>query len=131
MVGIIQSEQRSRYNIIKLAVCGNSDSQNGRCHQARRLFSRPHSQQSVIFFAFLAFIVFNLRPVCCMYEYACNELMRLAVVVGGRIGLCTQGVSTVGVTAGPARHNSRNVGVSLRSRYDTTLVMLMLNHTYE
>ena len=105
MVGIIQSEQRSRYNIIKLAVCGNSDSQNGRCHQARRLFSRLHSQQSVIFFAFLAFIVFNLRPVCCMYEYACNELMRLAVVVGGGLDFAPK---------------ASQLWVSLRARRDTT-----------
>ena len=35
--------------------------------------------------------------------------MRLAVVVGW-IGLCTHGVSTGGVTAGQARHNSSNVG---------------------
>ena len=35
-------------------------------------------------------------------------------------GLCTHGVSNVGVvTAGPARLNSSNVGVSLRARWDT------------
>ena len=30
----------------------------------RRLCSRPHSHESVIFFVFLAFIVFMLRPLC-------------------------------------------------------------------
>ena len=34
--------------------------------------------------------------------------------------LCTHGVSNVGgVTAGPARLNSSNVGVPLRARWDT------------
>ena len=36
---------------------------------------------SVIVFVFLAFIVFTLRPLCWIYEYAC-ELMQLTVVVG-------------------------------------------------
>ena len=39
------------------------------------------------------------------------------------------GVTTVGgVTAGQARHSSSNVGVSLRARLDTTLVLLIHAH---
>ena len=76
-------------------VCGNRLLYNGWCHrhQNRRLCSRPHSHESVIFFIFLSFIVFTLRPLCWIYEHACNELMQLMVVVG-RIGLCTNACNT-------------------------------------
>ena len=34
------------------------------CGQNRRLCSRPHSHESVIFFVFLPFVVLPLRPLC-------------------------------------------------------------------
>ena len=44
----------------------------------------------------------------------------------GRIRLYTHGVTNVGgVTAGQPRDKSSNVGVSLRVRWDTTLVMIV------
>ena len=77
------------------------------------------------FFVFLAFILFTLRPLCWIYEYAWNELMQPMVVVGADWTLHTwhhNSSNVGGVTAGQARHNSSNVGVSLRARCDTTLV---------
>ena len=52
--------------------------------------------------------------------------MQRTVVVGADWTLhpwCHNNVG--GVTVGQARHNSRNVGVSLRARCDTTLVSIM------
>ena len=95
-------------------MCVETDSYNGGCHrhQNRRSCSRPHSHESVIIFVFLAFILFTLRPLCWIYEYACNERMQPTVVV------------EAGWTLHPWRHNSSNVGVSLGARGDTTQVML-------
>ena len=57
-------------------MCVETYSYNGWCHrhQNRRLCSRPHSHELVIFFVFLAFIVFTLRQLCWIYEYACHTL---------------------------------------------------------
>ena len=104
-----------------------TDSYNGWCHrhQNRRLCSRPHSHKSVIFFVFLAFILFTLRPLCWIYEYACNELMQRWL--WGRIGLCPHGVTTqvmLGVSLRARRDTTQvMLGVSLRARRDTTLVL--------
>ena len=44
----------------------------------------------------------------------------------GRIGVAPMASQQCwGVTAGQARHNSSNVGVSLRARCDTTLVIII------
>ena len=61
------------------------------------------------FFVFLAFILFTLGPLCWIYEYECNDA---AVIVGADW------------TLHPWRHNSSNVGVSLRAMRDTTQLML-------
>ena len=95
-----------------LAVCVATDSYNDWCqrYRNRRLCSRPHSHESMIFSVFLAFIVFKLRPLCWIYECACNELMRLAVVVGADWTLHPWRLKCWGVTAGQTGHNSSNIG---------------------
>ena len=58
--------------IIELTnMCVETDSYIGwcHCHKNSRSCSRPHSQESAIFFAF---IVFTLQPLCWIYMH-CNE----------------------------------------------------------
>ena len=103
-----------------------TDSYNGwcHCHQNRRLCSRSHSHESVIFLVFRAFILLRYGHFV-EYIWICMQLIDAAVVVG-RIGLCTHGITTqvmLGVSL-RARHDTTQVmlGVSLRPRWDTTLV---------
>ena len=68
--------------------------------QNRRLCSRLHSHESVIFFRILAFLVFTLRPLCLIHaaDGCC----------GGRIGLC---ISPRGSRSNAIAYDHRHTGV--------------------
>ena len=71
------------------------------------------------FFVFLACILFTLRPICWIYElmYPADWTLHPWRHDSSNVG---------GVTAGQARHNSSILGVSLRARWYTTPVIIMM-----
>ena len=85
----------------------------------------PHSHESVILFVFLAFILFKLRPLFTLRVHVHLHRRRSQTVHAcGAMRLVGIFPNTCpgGVIAAQARHNSNNVGVSLRARWDTTLI---------
>ena len=79
-----------------------------------RLCSRPHSHAPVIFFIVFWHSYFLRYGHFVEYmNIQCSELMQLTVVVG-LLDVAPMASQLWGVSAGQARHNSINVGVSLR-----------------
>ena len=128
----------NRANEPCVRVCGNR-LLNGWCHrqQNRRLCPRPHSHESVIFFVFLAFILFKLRSLFThrvhMHLHAhklcgAHELCMHAEPYEWSAG--AHGVTTIlGVPLQARRHTAQvMLGLSLRARWDTTLVLDKLEY---
>ena len=95
-------------------MCVATDSYNGWCHrhQNRSWCSRPDSRESVIFFVFLIFIIFTLRLLC--WICICMQWTDAADDgCGGRLDFAPMHAATQVM-----------LGVSLRARWDTTLVFV-------
>ena len=118
ITGLVVTEYISNYNRANdVAGWLATDSYNRWCHrhQNRRLCSRRHYHESMIFFVYLAFILLRYGHfVEYMNMHAMNWCSRQWL--WGRIRLCTHGVTTQVM-----------LGVSLRARWDTTLVQLMVH----